>query len=364
MGRVYCGGCFALFLLISCGGSDAPGGPALEPRPEVQTCLPDISEGMPARLSDTGCFTDLKTLEPSPDLIPYDVNSALWTDGAFKPRYMVVPSHEQIGIREDGSWAFPEGSVLIKVFGLEFEVGNAESRRAVETRFMVRRGAGWQYSTYEWNDEGTEGTLLTERKTVQYTIVENGAPRVLEYLFPQEDDCTTCHGQAIDDVLGPKTSQINRTRNYDGVVANQLVAMAEIDLFALDAAEEIDPKAEPRMANPQKGEGSLEERARAYLDANCAHCHRPAGYANSADHGLDFRYQVPLEDTGMCDPMKYFPEWAGMPRVAPGNPEGSGILQRFLLEDLLRMPSIGTSTIDPLGAGLLADWIAQLESCP
>jgi uncharacterized repeat protein (TIGR03806 family) len=364
MGRVYCGGCFALLLLISCGGSDAPGGPALEPRPEVQTCLPDISEGMPARLSDTGCFTDLKTLEPSPDLIPYEVNSALWTDGAFKPRYMVVPIPERITIEEDGSWTFPEGSVLIKVFGFEFAAGDPDSRRAVETRFMVRRAAEWHYATYQWNEQGTEAQLLEERKTVEYTIQDNRGPKVIEYLFPERVDCTACHGAGINDVLGPKTGQLNREHNYDGVVANQLVAMAEIDLFALDAAEEIDPKAEPRMANPQKGEGSLGERARAYLDANCAHCHRPAGYANSADHGLDFRYQVPLEDTGMCDPMKYFPEWAGMPRVAPGNPAGSGILQRFLLEDLLRMPSIGTSAIDPLGAGLLTDWIAQLESCP
>ena len=62
--------------------------------------------------------------------------------------------------------------------------------------------------------------------------------------------------------------------------------------------------------------------------------------------------------------MKYFPEWAGIPRVAPGNPDGSGILQRFLVEDVLRMPSVGTSTIDPFGEALLRDWIAQMVTCP
>ena len=363
MGRMHCGGCLALLLLIGCGGSGAPAGPALEARPEVQTCLPDVSEGMPARLSDTRCFTDLKTLEPGPDLIPYDVNSALWTDGAFKPRYMVVPSPKQIAIEEDGSWVFPEGSVLIKVFGFEFEVGNAESRRAVETRFMVRSGGAWEYWTYQWNDEGTEGELLQERKWVEYTIQEDGEPRVLEYLFPQHEDCIACHGQAINDVLGPKTLQLNRDRNYDGVVANQLVAMAEIDLLALDADEEIDPNAEPRMANPQRGEGTLEEQARAYLDANCAHCHRPGAFADSRDYGLDFRYQVPLEDSGICDLMEYS-LWVGVPRVAPGDPGGSGILQRFLREDNQRMPSIGTSIIDPFGTALLTDWIASLKTCP
>lgn len=146
-------GCFALLFSMACGG-ETPSGPALMPRPEVQTCMSDVSDGMPLRLSDTGCFIELKTLTPGPDLIPYDVSSALWTDGAFKPRYMVVPSPEQIAIEEDGSWTFPEGSVLIKVFGFEFDSGDPESRRAVETRFMVRRGGGWDYATYQWNDEG------------------------------------------------------------------------------------------------------------------------------------------------------------------------------------------------------------------
>ncbi|MGB5285581.1 MAG: hypothetical protein WBN29_13795 [Polyangiales bacterium] len=86
-------GCLVALFSISCGGDAATlSGPALQPRPEVQTCLPDVTDGMPARLSDTGCFADLKSLEPGPDLIPYDVSSALWTDGAFKPRFMVVPS--------------------------------------------------------------------------------------------------------------------------------------------------------------------------------------------------------------------------------------------------------------------------------
>jgi uncharacterized repeat protein (TIGR03806 family) len=362
MGNICITSFLVALLLLGC-GTEGSSGPALEPRPEVQTCLPDVSAGMPGLLSDTGCFTDLKTLEPGPDLIPYEVNSALWTDGAFKPRYMVVPSPKRISIEEDGSWVFPEGSVLIKMFGFEFDSGRPDSRRVVETRFMVRRDGRWDYATYQWNDEGTDGELLETRRTVEYTIFEDGEPKVIEYLFPEHDDCITCHGAAINDVLGPKTGQLNRDRDYDGVLANQLVAMAEIDLLPIDVAEEIDPTTEARMANPQKGEGTLGQRARAYLDANCAHCHRPNGYANSGDHGLDLRYQVPLEDTGICDPMKYF-EWDGVPRLAPGDPDGSGILQRFLLQDELRMPSIGTSTIDAFANSLLRDWIAQLESCP
>ena len=361
MSRARVAGCLVALLLVRCGGeASPPSGPALEPRPKEKTCLPDVSEGMPDRLSDTGCFTNLETLEPGPDLIPYEVNSALWTDGAFKPRYMVVPSTEQITILEDGSWVFPDGSVLIKMFGFEFEKGDPESQRPVETRFMVRHDGSWEYATYEWNDEGTEAALLDARKTVEYTV-QGGS---LEYLFPEYEDCVTCHAGPIDDVLGPKTSQLNRDRDYGLVVANQLAAMAEIDLFALGPEEELDPAEAPRMANPKAGEGRLEERARAYLDANCAHCHRPDAYASSADHGLDLRYEVSLEDSGLCEPMRYFTQWEGLPRVAPGDPDGSGIVQRFVVQGVLRMPSIATSIVDPSGLALLRDWIAQIATCP
>ncbi|MGB8328783.1 MAG: hypothetical protein WCE62_01550, partial [Polyangiales bacterium] len=142
----YCAACVSLLVLIAC-GSDGPSGPALPPRPEVQTCLSGVTDAMPARLSDTGCFLDLKSLEPGPDLIPYEVNSPLWTDGAFKPRYMVVPTPQRISIDEDGSWEFPDGSILIKSFGFELQVGEPESRRVVETRFMVRRNGLWEYTT-------------------------------------------------------------------------------------------------------------------------------------------------------------------------------------------------------------------------
>jgi uncharacterized repeat protein (TIGR03806 family) len=362
MGRAMHWGGLALILLIGC-GSDGPTGPALEPRPDTRTCLPDASGELPSRLSETGCFVDLKTLEPAPELIPYKVNSALWTDGAFKPRYMVIPNPERITIREDGSWVFPEGSILIKVFGFEFDVGDPSSRRPVETRFMVLRDGDWEFATYRWNDEATEAERLDPATdlTVSYTIHDRGEPKVVEYLYPSRTMCINCHGPRIDDVLGPKTAQLNRSNNYDGFVANQLVAMAEIDLF--EAVTHLEPKDLPRMVNPQKGEGSAEEQARAYLDANCAHCHRPEGWA-STYVDLDLRYETALMDTGLCEFMLHYPEYEGMPRIAPGDPEGSGLLQRFQREDGARMPPFGSSTVDSFGVEVISDWVRQMRACP
>ena len=118
------------------------------------------------------------------------------------------------------------------------------------------------------------------------------------------------------------------------------------------------------MANPQEGEGTLEERARAYLDANCAHCHRPNGYASSGDHGLDFRYELPLEDSGHVRPDEVLPRVGWDASCRAREPGGLRHPAAVPVENELRMPSIGTSTVDPFGAELLRDWIAQMNACP
>jgi uncharacterized repeat protein (TIGR03806 family) len=352
--------CLLACAAIACGSPADPEreGPALQPRPGIQTCLADMPQ-MPNLLSETLCFTDLITMEPGPDLIPYEVNSSLWTDGAFKPRYLVVPPGSSIAIQEDGSWDFPEQSVLIKNFGFEFSVGDPNTRRGVETRFMVMRSGRWEFSTYRWNAEGSDALLLSELEERIISIADQGELREFDYLFPDEETCETCHGSP-GQVLGLRTAQVNRDRDYEGLVENQLVAMAQIGLFG--EGVEIDPRALDRMAAPQGEESSLDARARAYLDVNCAHCHKPGGWA-PIDTALDLRFEVPLAQTGLCQPMKYF-NWTGIPRILPGNADGSGILQRFVMGGTLRMPSIGTARVDPLGAELLSDWIDRLDACP
>ena len=348
-------GCLLVVLIAGCGG-DGRKGPALLPRAAVQSCLPDVSGGMPALLSQSGCFVDTATLEPAPELIPYDMNSPLWTDGAYKLRYLAVPSPKRIKIEEDGSWTFPSGSVLIKVFGFEFDVGNEKSKRPVETRVMVRTDSEWVFSSYQWNEEGTDAQLLDDGLVVDLTIDDHGEEQVITYRYPAADRCTICHGDNNNQALGPKTGQLNRKRNYDGVVENQLIAMNEIGMFEGDPI--IDPAQEPSM-----GGKPLDERARAYLDANCAHCHRPGGFAPMAT-GIDFRYETPLAQMQICDvPMKYF-GWYGTPRLLPGDPEGSGVFQRMAISGDFRMPSSGTTLHDDAGIDLIADWIERIQTCP
>ena len=361
MRRGWSGAFTFAILLVGCAENGGRDGPALYPRPDLQTCLPGVPQEMPGLLSQTGCFTDLRTLEPAPELIPYEVNAPLWTDGAYKPRFLVVPKPLRITIEDDGSWTFPDGSILIKVFGFEFEVGDEESRRPVETRFMVKQLGSWQFYTYQWNAEGSDAELLSDGTTVEYSIADNGQQHIVNYQFPSKEDCTSCHGANARQVLGPKTSQMNRSHDYNGLIENQFVAMEEIGLFETETA--IDPQTLAKMPDVVRGVSSTKDRARAYLDVNCAHCHRPGGFAMSSVD-IDLRYETPFADMRLCDePMRFF-QWAGIPRIVPGDSQGSGLFQRFIITTSLRMPSLGTSVIDSGGAELLADWIDSLRECP
>src|SRR5690606_37738164 len=88
--------------LSACGGADpVEPVPDLTPRSTTAHCLamldlddPATEPGtleLPAALADTGCFEDLASLTPAPDLIRYRLSSPLWTDGLLKQRFMVVP---------------------------------------------------------------------------------------------------------------------------------------------------------------------------------------------------------------------------------------------------------------------------------
>src|SRR3954466_7545969 len=72
----------------------------------------------PPLLSQTGAFDNLQTLAPATGLIPYTVNSPLWSDGASKMRWIAVPNDgspygasEQIAFSPLDEWIFPAGTV-------------------------------------------------------------------------------------------------------------------------------------------------------------------------------------------------------------------------------------------------------------
>ncbi len=311
----------------------------------------------PLTLSASGCFEDLAALAPSPGVIPFDLNSPLWTDGAIKHRFMVIPPGQTIGIDADGLLEFPLGTILLKFFSFE----DGTERRAVETRVMVLREFGWQFHSYRWNDEGDDAEVLDSGAVDMLQLDEHGTVTELEYTWPSRGNCKVCHGLGRSNALGPRIAQLDREFDYGPASANQLDALAGVGMFSNPIP---DAQAIPRIAAPDDPGADLESRARAYLHGNCGHCHFPGGWV-PADLTMDLRGTTPLADTNTCGvATQYFNAWVeGETRIVAGAPEDSVIWQRINQRGFGQMPPLATVRVDP-HASVVRDWIASLSACP
>jgi glucose/arabinose dehydrogenase len=210
----------------------------LEPAPR-----PARSSAFPTRLSEAGLFLSLKELKPAPALIPYSVNSPLWSDGARKERWMALPPGARIGLSGEGGWSLPDGSVLVKNFSLDLEEGNAASRRRVETRLLIREEGEWQGYSYAWNAEETDALLLGAGGLDRpFTIRDPAAPgglREQSWHYPSRAECMVCHSRAASFLLGITTRQLNREHDYGGVQDNQIRALEHLGLFEANPLDHL-----------------------------------------------------------------------------------------------------------------------------
>jgi len=348
-----------------------PTGPALPDRPEDQRCLFVATTGglttaerreAPRWLSESRCFTDLPNLVGTADVVPYEINAPLWTDGAIKLRQIHLPAGTTMALLPNGDITWPTGTVMFKHFSLPAVVDDPTTARPIETRVMVLEADGWRFFTYVWTDDGKDAERLIDGETLEVPMLDDsGEELLLPYSVPAEDDCSFCHGPSEERVLGPRGPQLQRDVRYTNGTFNQLQALR--DAGWLVPADEDTMALEP-IADPHDDEAAIEARARAVLHANCSHCHRPGGWV-PAELKMDLRYDTPLSETVACDvPRRYYNPWAsGDIRIDPGDPDNSFVLQRMLVRGLGQMPPMATFVVDDDGTDVVAEWIATLEDC-
>src|SRR5262249_44823880 len=145
----------------------------------------------------------LDDMEPAPGVIPYAVNSPLWSDGAIKRRWITLPGGETIRFSRDGEWSFPVGTVMIKHFELADDETEPLHRRRLETRLLVVDGPGEGYGvTYRWRPDHTEADLLLDGLNENIPIRTRDSVRSQTWSFPSRDECLKCHTTASGFVLG------------------------------------------------------------------------------------------------------------------------------------------------------------------
>ncbi len=317
-------------------------------------------EQIPQTLVESGLFADVQRQRPSPGILAYSVNAELWSDGTHKTRLLALPGTTQMGFVSEGNWRFPSDAVLVKNFYIERVVGDVQSRQIVETRFLVkdRRGAGWSGFSYMWNEEGSDAELLAGSAERVFAVVDaQGQRRAQVHQYPSRAQCRACHTAAAGYVLGVNTAQMNREHRYGEVEDNQLRALNHAGYFARDIGEEY--AAFPRLPAPQDQSIAVAPRARAYLDANCSHCHRPGGPVRTA---FDLRYETPLEQMGVLNVSAKLGDLGRdeLALVQPGWPQRSALYLRMLDLGAARMPPLATTVVDAQGSAWVGEWIAAL----
>jgi uncharacterized repeat protein (TIGR03806 family) len=335
----------------------------------------------PRKLSETGLFTSTKDLTPAPGLIPYSVNSPLYSDGAAKDRFIALPLNSKIEFDAvvypqpapgaPPGWRFPDGTVLVKTFSLELEPGNPKSLRRLETRILhYKRMTGvddeygaqvWLGYTYVWNDEQTDAFLLDAKGLDKTFAIKDpqalGGVRKQKWHFPSRAECTLCHTMSAKYVLGVNTLQMNKDHDYGGLTANQLATLNHIGVFKKPLTKK--PAQLPAIVDYRDKSKSVERRARAYLHANCSHCHRKWGGGNAE---FQLLASMNLYETGTINvrPGQGTFQLKDPRILVPGDPNRSMLLHRMRLLKLGRMPHVASTVLDRDGIALITAWIRGL----
>jgi uncharacterized repeat protein (TIGR03806 family) len=364
-------GSACLLLAASCrpdrSGMAAPADPNHAPRAAAAPFLamPATASGrMPQLLSQAGAFAAVGSLTPADALIGFSVNSPLWSDGAVKERWLALPIGTRIGFAATGAWSFPAGTVFVKHFALPVDERAPGRLRRLETRLLVRDAAGGVYGvTYRWRDDQRDAELLADGQDEDITVhTADGGTRTQRWHYPSRSECLQCHSQAAGLVLGVTARQLNGTRVHAGqITVNQITAWSRAGL--LDPAPDDRAIAGlARLSAIGDGHASLEQRVRSYLDANCAHCHRPGavGFAN-----YDARYDTPLDQQNLIRGEVIIDHGIDRARnLMPKDPWRSMVLVRLEAEDQLRMPPLARNVVDREAAAVVRQWIATLPGKP
>ncbi len=297
-----------------------------------------IEEGLPRQLSDYGFFIgDLAVQAPASAVQSYRLNTPLYSDGAEKIRFVYSNGAPTVG--EGGLLQFPVGSALIKTFAF----GEGADRRLIETRVLLHRADGWLALPYLWNEEQTEARLAVAGARVDVTTP---AGEAISYRVPNKNQCKECHGlDGAVTPIGPKT------RNLEAIWLDAVFGLEHEGLDSIPLWED-------------RANADAEAVARAYLDVNCAHCHRPG--ATASNSGLDLRWEQ--DDPKAIGIMKR-PVAAGrgagtnLYDIVPGKPDESILLHRMLSKDPgVAMPELGKATVDGEGTEAVRKWIADMDA--
>ena len=350
----------ALGSLLSCGSSSSndPGVPAGGDGTYVNEPYETLEQYGLVSIRDG-------VIVPAKESVPYDLNTPLFSDYAQKERTIFLPAGTSMTYHDDGTFDFPVGAIITKSFGFPKDFRDASSKvKWEETRLLIRNNDGWKGISYFWDDAQTSAKKAPGGRTQAVEFIDSqGATQHANYLIPNVNQCPKCHANdGVTTPIGIYAAQVNRTHTYaDGTTANQLTKWTELGMLrgvpaTLNSAPHL-----PVWDDPSAG--SAADRARSYLDGNCAYCHSPTGEARTTGLFLSLRETDPTR-LGVCKlPVAAGRAAAGLDYdVVPGNPDKSILAYRMSsVEPSIAMPELGRSLVHKEALALVRDWIQGLQ---
>ncbi|WP_338731255.1 fibronectin type III domain-containing protein [Mangrovimonas cancribranchiae] len=291
-----------------------------------------IAEFLP-NLSDLNLYQgNLSNLTPSSKTFEYNLNTPLFTDYAHKQRLIALPEGTTMTYVDDLLPEFPDNTVISKTFFYyNNEQDESQGKTIIETRILIKKNGIWETGNYKWNEAQTDATLDNTTSTTSITYTDqSGAIQNVNYVIPSNNDCATCHGNNTTITpIGPKLRNLKRD--------NQIQALID-ENFISNLTDASEVSALPNWENTSL---SLEERARAYFDVNCAHCHSSGGSCEDQSL-LRLRYETRFNETNIYE-------------------SSTAIAYRMsFYQDGLSMPFIGTTMVHDEGYALISDYIDSL----
>jgi mono/diheme cytochrome c family protein len=156
---------------------------------------------------------------------------------------------------------------------------------------------------------------------------------------------------------------LNGNLSYpNGVTDNQLRALNRTGLLypAIDESTITNIEQLSALTNTA---ASYQQRARSYLDANCAQCHQPGGTGPT----FDARYDTPLAGQNIVNvpAVKGSLGYDNVDIVTPNDVWRSSIYDRMdEVNPPTEMPPLARNLIDTNAVAVMADWINSLGGMP
>lgn len=316
------------------------------------------SRVFPRKLSETGLFENTSQQTLSKGVVRFSIEQPMWQDDAVAEHYLGLPSDSKVTVYNSpqplshmamfaSRLHYPAGTVLAKTI--------RQNNHNIETQVLYFDGTRWHGYTYIWNDEQTDAELAPrEGKEIRFG---DGEPK--RWRVHSRTECFQCHNPWPETTLAFTPEQLHQVSKGRDSTWLQLCEKGYIQ--TVDANQKPVPaEACVRIALRSDNVASLEDRARSYLHANCAHCHQ---FGAGTGVALDLRRPNSMQELKMVSvtPEKGKFGFVDSKLIDPGKSDNSILLYRLASSSVGHMPHIGAREVDFAGVALLANWIDSMK---